>query len=428
MGKIKEQKDRRRRTRRIVLGLLIATIAVGCLAYNRDAVLEDATQILHHTSLSTPATMELLQKAPVHIDTTPATPAPGDPTIFVAMIAYREPECHPTLANMFKQAVIPERVFAGVCQQNFLPAGSEEDCAVIRLPPKLQPNVRLVQMNSTKATGVAPARAVASGQYGGQNYWLQIDGHSRFDYGWDQRLIDELEKLKKCSPNPVISTYPPGIEMIDDSEDAKKTATYSRICNGTFEGGPLGGMFRFAGGAYPANGFAVRVPFAAGGFMFGPGTVLRDIAFDSNLPFMFDGEEVMLSVRLFTHGYDVFAPSTHVVYHRYINYGGRKVNVFVDHAGTDWRDQAINSTKRAAYLLGITEELPPEGYRQELEKYGPGKVRTMAEWAAWSGVDFKNPSVVTAGDKFCREDIPLDSSRICPISQEAQDRFKAANQ
>lgn len=36
----------------------------------------------------------------------------------------------------------------------------------------------------------------------------------RFDYGWDQRLIDELEKLKECSPNPVISTYPPGIESV----------------------------------------------------------------------------------------------------------------------------------------------------------------------------------------------------------------------
>lgn len=36
----------------------------------------------------------------------------------------------------------------------------------------------------------------------------------RFDYGWDQRLIDELEKLKDCSPNPVISTYPPGIESV----------------------------------------------------------------------------------------------------------------------------------------------------------------------------------------------------------------------
>lgn len=49
-----------------------------------------------------------------------------------------------------------------------------------------------------------------------------------------------------------------------------------RICNGTFSGGPDGGMFRFQAGAFRTNGFAVRVPFAAGGFVFGPGQVLRE--------------------------------------------------------------------------------------------------------------------------------------------------------
>lgn len=39
------------------------------------------------------------------------------------------------------QAVIPSRVFAGVCQQNFLPAGSPEDCMVGQLPEALQSQV-----------------------------------------------------------------------------------------------------------------------------------------------------------------------------------------------------------------------------------------------------------------------------------------------
>ncbi len=40
------------------------------------------------------------------------------------------------------QAVVPGRVYAGVCQQNFLPAGSPEDCAVERLPVEFRGNVR----------------------------------------------------------------------------------------------------------------------------------------------------------------------------------------------------------------------------------------------------------------------------------------------
>lgn len=55
-----------------------------------------------------------------------------------------------------------------------------------------------------------------------------------------------------------------------------------------------------------------------------------------------------------------------VVYHRYVGYGERKHNVFVDREQEAWLGGQKNSTKRAAYLLGITEELPPDGYRCSL--------------------------------------------------------------
>lgn len=61
--------------------------------------------------------------------------------------------------------------------------------------------------------------------------------------------------------------------------------------------------------------------------------------------------------------------------------------------------------------------------RQDLEKFGVGKVRTMEEWTEWSGVDFKDRSVVTAGDKFCVDDIPMDKNKLCPITQDARQRF-----
>lgn len=65
--------------------------------------------------------------------------------------------------------------------------------------------------------------------------------------------------------------------------------------------------------------------------------------------------------------------------------------------------------------------------RQEMEKFGPGKVRSMEQWTEWSGVNFKDPSAVAAGDKFCREDIPMDKSRLCPVSPEAKAVFDAAS-
>lgn len=106
-----------------------------------------------------------------------------------------------------------------------------------------------------------------------QKLILQWAGY-RFDPGWDQRLIDMHEKLKECSPKPVISTYPPAITEMAGTPQQKADNPFIRICNGTFSGGPDKTMFRLTSHRYRSHGFAVRTPFAAGGFMFGAGKIL----------------------------------------------------------------------------------------------------------------------------------------------------------
>ena len=53
----------------------------------------------------------------------------------------QEPECHATLASLFSAAAEPHRVFAGVCEQRLLPAGSSEDCLPEQLPAELRSHV-----------------------------------------------------------------------------------------------------------------------------------------------------------------------------------------------------------------------------------------------------------------------------------------------
>eukprot|EP00208_Stichococcus_sp_RCC1054_P007299 CAMPEP_0206144974 /NCGR_PEP_ID=MMETSP1473-20131121/25992_1 /ASSEMBLY_ACC=CAM_ASM_001109 /TAXON_ID=1461547 /ORGANISM="Stichococcus sp, Strain RCC1054" /LENGTH=419 /DNA_ID=CAMNT_0053541011 /DNA_START=141 /DNA_END=1400 /DNA_ORIENTATION=- len=413
-------KLQRRQQRRCTLLIILAAALVTILAYERDEVARDTEALFHH-NLSTPKALSV----PVSAGSVRAT---RDPTIFVSAIAYREPECHLTLKDMFEKAALPGRVYAGVCQQNFLPAGSPEDCAVERLPPTLQGNVRVFAMNSTDAKGIPLARARASQQYDGQDYWLQIDAHSRFDPGWDQRLIDMYEQLKECSPKPVISTYPPAITEMDGTPKQKASNPFTRICNGTFSGGPHKTMFRLTSHRFRSHGFAVRTPFAAGGFMFGAGKILREVPHDANMPFLFDGDEILFSVRLFTSGWDVFVPSEQVVYHRYVSYGERKVNVYTGRQNAEWVPHRENSTARVMYVLGMTDELPPEEARVGMESHGLGVVRDMEAWRKWSGVDFRDMTHVGAGDKFCKEvqDLPMSRSRVCPISAAARNTFAKA--
>ncbi len=45
-----------------------------------------------------------------------------------------------------------------------------------------------------------------------------------------------------------------------------------------------------------------QTPYAAAGFMFFSGAALKNVPFDPLLPYLFDGEEILYSARLWTHG------------------------------------------------------------------------------------------------------------------------------
>lgn len=59
-------------------------------------------------------------------------------------------------------------------------------------------------------------------------------------------------------------------------------------------------------------------PFVAAGFFFGPAIFLHEVPFDPLLPWIFMGEEISMSARLWTAGYDIFAPTINVLNHYYV--------------------------------------------------------------------------------------------------------------
>jgi uncharacterized membrane protein YgcG len=58
-------------------------------------------------------------------------------------------------------------------------------------------------------------------------------------------------------------------------------------------------------------------PFVAAGFFIGLSTAVLQAPFDPYLPWVFMGEELLLSIRLWTTGNDFFSPTTNVVGHTY---------------------------------------------------------------------------------------------------------------
>ena len=59
-------------------------------------------------------------------------------------------------------------------------------------------------------------------------------------------------------------------------------------------------------------------PFVAAGYFVAHSDFLREVPFDPFLPWIFMGEEIIMSARLWTSGFDIFSPSQSVVGHMYV--------------------------------------------------------------------------------------------------------------
>jgi hypothetical protein len=125
-----------------------------------------------------------------------------------------------------------------------------------------------------------------------------------------------------------------------------------------------------------------RGRFLGGHFIFTAGKFCTEVPYD---PFLyFHGEETSLSVRAFTHGYDIFHPDEPLAWHYYGRSGSKR----------HWDDCSmwgeLNSWSFSRYksLLGVDGASP-----QDFGPYGLGKQRSLEEYEKFAGVDFRNRKV-----------------------------------
>ncbi len=104
----------------------------------------------------------------------------------------------------------------------------------------------------------------------------------------------------------------------------------------------------------------------------------------------FFGEEITLSARLWTHGWDFYAPNDVLAYHNYEKQTGRPRH-WDDHneaAQLEWL-----SVDRIQYLLAGREPDNPEALR-EISFYGLGAERSLAQYEALAKVSFSQQKIL----------------------------------
>ena len=166
------------------------------------------------------------------------------------------------------------------------------------------------------------ARYLASQLWRGEEYFLQIDAHSVWADAWDE----QMKAMEQAAPatwpgKAVITNYPPGAVMGDKTRGFQRAAG-SRMCGSMFAAktGGEGGIVRMSASmrweSLPPSA-PLFAPFVAAGFFFCRSEFLKDVPFDPFLPWIFMGEEILLSARLFTSGWDIFSPTHDVIGHQY---------------------------------------------------------------------------------------------------------------
>ena len=123
---------------------------------------------------------------------------------------------------------------------------------------------------------------------------------------------------------------------------------------------------------------------------------LKELPYDPNLPYVFVGEEILHSIRFYTHGWDVFTPKENVVFHKYTRKDEPKI----------WTDNPYYSDMdgftKIKYIIGLEKDIDKvkSEMRKDVELYGLGKVRSVEDYYKLTKIDIENRTV---SSNFCRD-------------------------
>lgn len=322
-------------------------------------------------------------------------------TIFVSIASYRDKICPTTLESLYSNAKIPQRVFVGIVQQNkkgdvdclpsssppFLPlSGEPRSCS---LDEWIHTNVRIHRLSHEEAKGPTYARYLCAQMCEAHHdYFFQIDSHSLFVEEWDERLLDMILTCP-LPARSILSHYPPNYHDYERRHESffREHVTY---VPGVFLNHDQ--ILSFQGAHYvQTKGKCLPSPFVSANMLFAPRIFLEEVPFDPFLPHLFTGEEILLSVRAFTHGYQVYTCSSNILFHFYTRKDDAK---FWDDLADEYRRQNGHSVQKVKQIMQYPDVQPLNH-----SPYGLGTVRSIHDFYEWIGMDRKkmkveNPSIV----------------------------------
>ena len=296
--------------------------------------------------------------------------------IFMSVASYRDPQCPLTVLDAITKASNPENLVIVVCQQNEI---SDIEC-ITTTAKTSGAIIKYIKIPHIDARGPCWARFAIQQLWEGEEYYLQIDSHTRFIDSWDTKCIDSLNQAQKIKGDKLVCL-------------TNYVSTFN-INDNKIEINPLRGPM-YTESIDQADGFdrynsKYSSPMLkpqeskgwSGCFAFGPSQMIIDAPYDPYTPFLFFGEEMDMFARLYTRGWLMYIPHIPICF-TIFDRSYRKT--FWEHP-----DQALIvpwAKIRLYERFGILSEkfiskIPPI-VLQDKEKFSLGTVKTFDEFMTY---------------------------------------------
>ena len=292
--------------------------------------------------------------------------------IFIQIASYRDPQLVPTIKDCLDNATHPDNLVFGICRQ-FNPEDGFDNLDEYHDDDRF----RIIDVYYTESKGVCWARNKVQQLYKDEEYTLQIDSHMRFEKGWDETLINMILDLQKEGyKKPLLTGY---VSSFDPDNDPQGRVNEPwRMVFDRFI--PEGAVF-FLPEVIPGwKEITSPIParFYSAHFCFTLGEFSKEV--QHNPEYYFHGEEISVSVRAYTHGYDLFHPHRVVIWHEYT----RKNRTKQWDDDKTWGQKNNMSHKLNRQLFGMDGE-----DMIDFGNHGFGTERTLRDYEKYAGINFK---------------------------------------
>lgn len=297
----------------------------------------------------------------------------SQPRIFVSIASYCDPALPRTLDNCLAMARHPENLRFGTCWQ------FDDDQEINLGRFKADRRFRFSEHSYQESQGGSWARSIAQQFWDGEDYALQVDSHMALARGWDISLIRMMRTLP--ADKPLITMIAPLFRNDDKNNVRRQTHLGIRSTKLADWKEQLGWAPWFDWGERNTQSPG-RCRFLSGQFVFTLGLWTDEVRQDPQHYYW--GEEFALTLRSFTHGYDLFLPDEIVAWH--MEHLDRPPRRHWEHG-----EEAVRSKNRLAFerLRKLAYSDDPQD-QECLGPYGLGRQRSRKEYERFAGIDLKN--------------------------------------